>query len=366
MASEDLHARVIDALRTVIDPEMHVDLVTAKMIKECALDGRDLKLDVELTTPACPLKDVIERDVRAALAKVEGLGRVGLVFSARVRSAPALAASGPIPGLRNIVAIAAGKGGVGKSTVATNVAVALARDGARTGILDADIHGPSVAKMFDLGGAKPEGRGNRILPIEVGVGAKHPLKVMSMAFFLDDSQPVVWRGPMLHKALQQFLHDVDWGELDYLVLDLPPGTGDVQISLTQLVPLSGALLVTTPQDVALLDVRKAAVMFAKVNVPILGVIENMGAFECPGCHEVHSIFGEGGGESLAKELGVPFLGRIPLHPSVREGGDAGLPIVASKQPGAAGEALLDCARKLAGQVSVRAAQGGYAVELPVL
>src|SRR5688572_28555218 len=352
MPDQDLHARVMDALRTVIDPEMHVDLVTAKMIKECVLDGRDLRLDVELTTPACPLKDVIERDVRAALAKVDGLGKVALAFSSRVRSAPSLAASGPIAGLRNIVAIAAGKGGVGKSTVATNVAVALARDGARTGILDADIHGPSVAKMFDLGSAKPEGRGNRILPIEVEVGAKHPLKVMSMAFFVDEAQPIVWRGPMLHKALQQFLHDVDWGELDYLVLDLPPGTGDVQISLSQLVPLTGAVIVTTPQDVALLDVRKAISMFAKVGVHVLGIVENMASFECPSSSTVHPIFGEGCGAALAKTQGLPFLGSIPLAPAVRDAGVAVRPLVAAASPGAAGEALREMARRVAGQVSL--------------
>ena len=201
----------------------------------------------------------------------------------------------------------------------------------------------------------------RIIP---GDGVS-PLQVMSMAFFVEDGQPVVWRGPMLHKVLQQFLHDVDWGELDYLVLDLPPGTGDVQISLAQLVPLAGALIVTTPQDVALLDVRKAISMFAKVNVPVLGVVENMGAFECPGCHQTHAIFGAGGGQALATEVGVPFLGTIPLSPEVRVAGDGGRPLLATESMSPAGNALREAARLLAGQVSLRA-RASYAHELPVL
>lgn len=364
--SADLQSRVHAALKTVIDPEMRIDLVTAKMIKKADLQGNDLDLDVELTTPACPLKDKIEQDVRAALAKVDGLGRINLVFSSRVRQASALEGAAPLPGVRNIVAIASGKGGVGKSTVATNVALSLARDGARTGLLDADVHGPSIGKMFALPSVQPEAKGKRIVPVEVPSGGGAPLKVMTMAFFVDESQPIIWRGPMLHKVLQQFFHDVDWGELDYLVLDLPPGTGDVQISIAQLVPLTGAVLVTTPQDVALIDVRKAATMFNKVNVPLLGVVENMASFECPGCHAVHPIFGEGGGETLAKEAGAPFLGSVPLEPVVRVGGDAGRPVVASAPESAAARALTEVARRVAGQVSLRASMGGFAMELPVI
>ena len=364
--SQDLQARVMAALKTVIDPEMRIDLVTAKMIKKAELSGRDLDLDVELTTPACPLKDKIEGDVRAALAKVEGLGRVSLVFSSRVRQAAALEGAAALPGVANIIAVASGKGGVGKSTVATNVALALARDGARTGLMDADVHGPSLAKMFGLPSVQPEARGKRIVPVEAPSGGRAPLKIMTMAFFVDEAQPVIWRGPMLHKVLQQFFHDVEWGELDYLVLDLPPGTGDVQISIAQLVPLTGVVLVTTPQDVALLDVRKAATMFSRVNVPILGVVENMAAFQCPGCKEVHSIFGEGGGRLLADEIHAPLLGSVPLEPVVRVGGDSGVPVVASAPESAAGIALTEIARRVAGQVSLRARQAGYVMELPVL
>ena len=357
---------VMDALRNVQEPELGGDLVTRNMIRDLHIAGAKVAFQIELTTPACPLKDKIENDVRAALGKVAGLTRVDLTFSARVRQAPTIASGPAIPGIRNIVAIASGKGGVGKSTVATNVAVSLARDGARTGLMDADVHGPSLAKMFGLPGTQPDAIHGRIQPVPVNVGAPKPLGIMSMAFFVDEAQPIIWRGPMLHKALQQFFHDVDWGELDYLVLDLPPGTGDVQLSIAQLVPLTGAVLVTTPQDVALLDVRKAAHMFAKVNVPVLGVVENMAAFECPGCHAVHSIFGEGGGESLSRELGVPLLGRVPLEPVVRVGGDAGMPVVASAPESASARALVEVARRVAGQVSVRASSGGYAMELPVI
>jgi ATP-binding protein involved in chromosome partitioning len=362
----DLRERVLAALKTVLDPEMHVDLVTAGMVKEVALEGGVLRLGIELTTPACPLKDVIERDVRAAVGKVPGVPPIEIVFTSRVRTAPAFGGTAAIPGVRNVVAVASGKGGVGKSTVATNLATALAATGARTGILDCDIHGPSVAKMFGLASVQPQARGKRIIPFEVGIAPGCSLKVMSMAFFLEEDQPVVWRGPMLHKALQQFLHDVEWGELDYLVLDLPPGTGDVQLSLAQLVPMTGALVVTTPQDVALLDVRKAIAMFRKVQVPILGIVENMAAFQCPSCESVHPIFGEGGGEALAKEMQLPFLGSVPLAPSVRVAGDAGRPIVATASASASAEALRAVARKLAGEVSRRAGAAGYALELPVV
>ena len=361
-----LEDRVREALRTVLDPELRIDLVTAGMVKGVEVDGSDVKLDIELTTPACPLKDQIEREVRAAVSRVEGVGRIGLAFSSRVRSGPSVAGAMQVAGIRNVVAVASGKGGVGKSTLASNVAVALAQDGARTGILDADIHGPSIAKMFGLPSKAPDAKSGRIQPFEVQLGGGAHLRVMSMAFFLEEGQPVVWRGPMLHKVLQQFLHDVDWGELDYLVLDLPPGTGDVQISLSQLVPMSGALVVTTPQDVALLDVRKAVNMFRKVNVPVLGLVENMGAFECPGCHAVHPIFGEGGGKRYADEIEVPFLGTIPLFPEIRVAGDGGMPLLAARDVGAASTALRDVARRAAGQLSLRARAGGFTVELPVL
>jgi ATP-binding protein involved in chromosome partitioning len=366
-SGDGLREGVTEALRTVLDPELRVDLVTAKMVKEVEIRGRDARVVVELTTPACPLRAKIEDDVRAALRRVNGLGEVVLEFTARVRAASTVADRAPLPGIQNIIAVAAGKGGVGKSTVAVNVALALAQDGARVGLMDADVYGPSIPKMLGLPTAQPEARGGRIVPCVVAPTGQ-PLKVMSMAFFLQDDQPVIWRGPMLHKVIQQFLQEVEWGELDYLVVDLPPGTGDVQLSLSQSVPLSGTLIVTTPQDVALLDVRKAAAMFEKVLVPILGIIENMAGFECPCCHAVTPVFGAGGGERYATERGYPFLGSVPLDAAVCAGGDAGQPAVARQQDSAAARALREAARRLAGQLSVRARAGGqgFAVELPVL
>jgi ATP-binding protein involved in chromosome partitioning len=366
--SDPLEQRILEALRGVDDPEMHVDLVRAGMVKDIkALSADTARVEVELTTPACPLKEQIDREVREALDAVEGLSSYELVLSAKVRQSAAPAGKAPIPGIRNIVAVASGKGGVGKSTVAVNLAMALAQQGARVGLMDADIYGPSVPKMLGLAGQEPKVRGERMVPLEVKVGDT-AVKVMSMAFFLKDDQPVVWRGPMLHKALTQFFQDVDWGELDYLLLDLPPGTGDVQLSISQTAPIAGAVIVTTPQDVALLDVRKAVAMFDKVEVPVLGVVENMSFFKCPNCDAKHHLFGSGGGEAYAKEKNLPLLASIPLEIAVSEGGDVGRPVVSVDEPGAAGAALLEAARRVAGQLSLRAQQHGGAVvhELPVL
>ena len=355
----------MDALGTVMDPELHQDLVTLKMVKSVVVEGGRVRLDVELTTPACPLKDKIEADVRRAVGQVPGVGSIDLAFSARVRSAVTVSGRAPIPGIANVVAVASGKGGVGKSTVAVNLAVALAQTTARVGLLDCDIYGPSVPKLLGLPTRAPEGRDGKIAPFEIATSGGL-LKVMSMAFFLQDDQPVVWRGPMLHKVLQQFLHDVAWGELDYLVIDLPPGTGDVQLSLSQTVPLTGAVIVTTPQEVALLDVRKAVSMFGKVGVPILGIVENMASFACTSCGAEHAVFGSGGGEALARETKAPLLGSVPLDVATREGGDLGLPAVAAKELSPAGRALVEVARAVAAQVSIRAREGGFAVELPVI
>lgn len=363
---DKLETRVLEALRSVNDPEMHVDLVTARMVKQVAAQGDAVSVEIELTTPACPLKAKIEEDVRAALAKVRGLGSLDLRFSARVRTGATVGGRMPLPGIRNIIAVAAGKGGVGKSTLAVNVALSLAGTGARVGLMDADIYGPSVPKLVGLPSRPPEGEGGRIRPFTVAPGG-HPVKVISMAFFLQDDQPVVWRGPMLHKVIQQFLQDVEWGELDYLVVDLPPGTGDVQLSLSQSVPLTGALIVTTPQDVALLDVKKAVAMFDKVGVPVLGVVENMSGFCCPQCGHETPIFGAGGGRRWAEERGLAYLGSVPLDASVCRDADEGLPAVARSTPGPAGDALAAVARNLAGQVSLRSrSDGAMTVELPVL
>ena len=336
--------RVLEALRTVMDPELGKDLVSLGMVGEVRVEGDRVDLLVNLTTPACPLKAQIEADIRRALAPLAAEVRVR--FGGGVRPPEQY----PIPGVKHVVAVASGKGGVGKSTVAANLALALSREGARVGLLDADLYGPSQAKMLGLEGRRLQVDGNRkILPLEA-----HGLKVLSMANLVPPGQALVWRGPILHGTLKQFLEEVNWGELDYLVVDLPPGTGDVQLSLTQLTRVSGGVIVTTPQEVALIDAERAADMFKKVQVPVLGVLENMSAFLCPHCGKPTPIFGEGGGRRLAEKLKARFLGEIPLTLPLRESGDKGLPIVAQDPEGLEAQAFLRAARELAAALSVQA------------
>ena len=345
---------VLEALRQVQDPELHKDLVSLGMVKKIEFGGEKLFLDIELTTPACPLKDQIEGDVRTALAPL-GVTDLEIQWSAQVGST-----RGPdverAPGIRNVIAVASGKGGVGKSTVATNLAAALVLDGARVGLMDVDIYGPSVPLMTGTVGRKPDIVEGRIQPV-----AAHGMSILSMGYLVPEGQAVVWRGPMLHKAITQFFEDVDWGELDYLVIDLPPGTGDVQLSLSQIFPLTGAVMVTTPQPVALADVVKGANMFDRVNVPMLGVIENMSYFVCPCCDTRAEIFAHGGGRTTAAEHGWPFLGEIPIDPSVRIGGDEGTPVVISHPSSAVAQSFRTTARTLAGKVSQIARLGSVSV-----
>ncbi len=342
---------VLTALATVQDPELHRDLVSAGMIKDLQLAGGKLRFTVELTTPACPLKGQIEQDVRRALQPL-GLDTIDLVWSAQVRRA------GPgnqpsqdlVPQVKNVILVGAGKGCVGKSTVAVNLAVALARCGASVGLLDADFYGPSIPIMTGLNERPRSPDGKTLEPLTA-----HGLKVMSIGFLVDPDQALVWRGPMLHGALIQLLRDVSWGELDYLVLDLPPGTGDVPLTLAQQVRAAGVVLVSTPQDVALSDVLKAKIMFDKVHIPVLGLVENMSGFVCPHCHVETAIFDAGGGEKAAGHMEIPFLGRIPLDLAVREAGDRGTPIVARAPESPQAKAFEDVARRVAGQVSIRSA-----------
>jgi ATP-binding protein involved in chromosome partitioning len=341
---------ILDALRTVQEPELGRDLVTLNMVKGIAITGTDVALTIELTTPACPLKDEIEVNARAALAAI-GVGEARITWGSMVRRAAAPAGSAMLEGVKNIVAVASGKGGVGKSTVSANLAVALAQAGASVGLLDADITGPNIPLMMGLQGAPKANANNKIVPLE-----RYGVKVISIAFFVPDGQPIVWRGPLVGGAIQQFLRDVDWGELDYLVVDLPPGTSDAQLTLAQSVPISGAVLVTTPQQVAIVDVEKALAMFARMSVPVIGLVENMSAFVCPHCGEATEIFGRGGGERFARQHDIEFLGGIPLDMSVRQGGDAGIPAVAQREPGPAAQALAALARTVAARVSVRAAR----------
>jgi ATP-binding protein involved in chromosome partitioning len=347
-------AAVLKALSTVQEPELGGNLVARNMIRDLVVDGTRVAFTIELTTPACPLKDEIQSRVEAALRPI-GAETIEVAWGATVRRAQPSAPQ-MLQGVKNIIAVASGKGGVGKTTISVNLAVALAKAGATVGLLDADITGPNIPMMIGAEGqpiASPDGK---ITPIEA-----NGVKVISIQFFLPEGQPVVWRGPLVGGAIQQFLRDVDWGELDYLVVDLPPGTSDAQLTLAQSVPITGVVLVTTPQQVALSDVAKALAMFKRVSVPILGLVENMSGFVCAHCGEVTDIFGRGGGERYAAENGIDFLGAVPLDVTVRQGADVGVPAVAQSQPGPAAAALEHVARAIAGKVSVQAAR-----EQPVL
>ena len=345
---------VLKALATVQEPELGGDLVSRKMVRDLTIEGARVALTIELTTPACPLKDEIQARVEAALRPI-GAEEIEVAWGATVRRAtpttPQL-----LPGVKNIVAVASGKGGVGKTTVSVNLAVALAQAGASVGLLDADITGPNIPMMIGAEGQPEASAGGKIAPIEA-----NGVKVMSIQFFLSEGQPVVWRGPLVGGAIQQFLRDVEWGDLDYLVVDLPPGTSDAQLTLAQSVPITGAVLVTTPQQVSLSDVAKALAMFRRVNVPVLGLVENMSGFVCAHCGETTDIFGRGGGERFAAENGIDFLGGVPLDVTLRQGADVGVPAVAQRDPGPAARALAHIARAIAGKVSIEAAR-----EQPVL
>jgi len=343
---------VLQALSTVQDPDLHRDLVTLGMIRNVRVQGADVGFDVVLTTPACPLKDRIQRDCRQAVGQIPGIGRIDIRMGAEVapRRPPAAASDGPmaIPGVKHSIAIASGKGGVGKSTVSVNLAVALAEAGASVGLLDADVYGPSIPVMMGVHRMPEMDAEERILPLE-----SHGVKLMSLGFVLPDaSTPVIWRGPMIAKTLNQFLHQVRWGSLDYLLLDLPPGTGDAQLTLSQTLAMSGVVIVTTPQDVAMTIASRVLVMFRNMHVPILGIVENMSAYVCPTCHHATPIFSEGGGRKASEELDVPFLGAIPLDGEVCEGGDEGKPILLRNPTSPSAEVFREIARNLAARISV--------------
>jgi ATP-binding protein involved in chromosome partitioning len=353
MPDQLTNEKITEALARVKDPELNRDLVSLGMVKGVEITGADVALTIELTTPACPLKATIEDEIVEGLRAL-GAESVRVSWASNVKRSFGGPAADLIPGVKNTIAVASGKGGVGKTTVAVNLAVSLARDGARVGLLDADITGPNVPLMMGTMGAHVTGTGGRVNPV-----TSHGVQMMSIQYFLTGDAPVIWRGPLIHSAIQQFLRDVEWGELDYLVVDLPPGTGDAALSISQLIPLTGAVIVTTPQEVSLADARKAIGMFSKVNVRILGVVENMSGFVCPHCGTEHDLFGSGGGETIARELELDVLGRIPIEPGVRSGGDAGVPITSTQHPEAdtsrAAQAMRELARAVAGRVSVVAA-----------
>jgi ATP-binding protein involved in chromosome partitioning len=342
-------ADVYGALAQVKDPDLHKDIVRLGFIKDLKIEGGAVSFRVVLTTPACPVREQLQEQSRAVVAALPGVTSVSVTMDAEVPKGRGLGEKLAVPGVRNIIAVSSGKGGVGKSTVAVNLAVSLARDGARVGLMDADVYGPNVPLMLGMSRAQPVVERNRLVP-----NTAHGIKFISMAILKPGDEPMIVRGPILHGLVRQFLQDVEWGELDYLVVDMPPGTGDVQLSLAQLVPVQGAVLVTTPQEVALADVRRALRMFETVNVPVLGVVENMSYFLAPDTGTRYNIFGEGGGQRLSEEYGVPFLGAVPLGIGVREGGDSGVPVVVGDPDSPQAEAFRHVAEEVARQVSIEA------------
>jgi ATP-binding protein involved in chromosome partitioning len=347
---------VLARLRTVLDPDFKKDFVSLGMIKDLKVDGGRVRFTLVLTTPAHPLKNDFREATRAAVAQLPWVSQVDINLTAETVSGKGMGRGGDelIPGVKNVVSVASGKGGVGKSTTSVNVALALAEAGAKVGLLDADIYGPNLPLMMGLK-ERPQLHGGEgaIEPIR-----RYGIKLMSIGFFLDENNPVIWRGPMVHGAIQQFLRDVAWGDLDYLVVDLPPGTGDAPLSLSQLVPMSGVVIVTTPQDVALQDVSKGIGMFRRLEVPVIGVVENMSYFTCPNCESQHEIFGTGGGERIARQYGVPFLGKLPLQPAIREGSDEGRPFILANPRAPESEAYRAVAGALARQVVLLAFEKG--------
>jgi ATP-binding protein involved in chromosome partitioning len=354
-------AVVLEALKVVQDPDLHRDIVALGFVKDLKIDESRVSFTIELTTPACPVKDQMRDQARAAVMQVPGVAAVDVQMSARVRDAGGVDGTrSPIAGVKNVIAIGAGKGGVGKTTVAVNLAIALAKCGGRVGLIDADIYGPNVPIML---GVKTQltTDGEKIVPAE-----KFGLQLISMGFLTSDDAPIIWRGPMLHGALQQFFREVRWRDLDYMVVDLPPGTGDVALSLSQTIPVAGSVVVTTPQQVSLADSRRAVAMYKKLNIPPLGLIENMSHFVCPECQHQADIFGHGGGEKMAAELGIPFLGRIPIYQPIREGGDAGVPLMISEPDSPASRAFMAAAERMAAQISLASYNRSTTIPLTVV
>jgi ATP-binding protein involved in chromosome partitioning len=349
MAPQPDRDAVLSALRTVVDPDIRRDIVTLGFVKNLSIDTGRVAFTIELTTPACPVKEQLREQATNAVRAVSGVSQVDVQLTANVRSALAPETGRPpLPGVKNVIAVGAGKGGVGKTTVAVNLALALAKCGSRVGVLDGDIYGPNIPLMLGLN-TQLTTDGKQIVPAE-----KYGLQVVSIGFLTQDDAPIIWRGPMLHGAIQQFFREVAWKDLDYLIVDMPPGTGDVALSMSQTVPVVGSIVVTTPQQVSLSDSRRAIRMYQKLNIPPIGIVENMSYYQCTNCHHEADIFGHGGGEALAAELTVPFLGRLPVYQPIREGSDAGVPLVVAEPSSAAAKAFLTLAERAAAQVSIAA------------
>ena len=341
---------VLDKLRQIIDPDLHKDIVTLGFIRDLKIENGDVSFRIVLTTPACPVKEQMEAQAIELVGAIGGVENVRVIMDAEVPKGRGVSRSVVLPNVKNIIAVSSGKGGVGKSTVAVNLAVSLALDGAKVGLMDADIYGPNVPLMLGVSHKQPQAVDGKIIPL-----IAHGVKMISMALLAPPDKPMILRGPMLHGIVRQFLSDVNWGELDYLVVDMPPGTGDVQLSLAQLVPVQGAVLVTTPQIVSLADVRRALKMFETVAIPVLGVIENMSYFVPPDMPEKrYDIFGAGGGSEFADEMAVPFLGEVPLGIEVREAGDKGTPVVILNPDSPQSKAFRRVAEEVARQISIEA------------
>ena len=344
--SEPAESGVLEALRAVQDPDLHRDIVSLGFVKTLNIDHGHVSFTIELTTPACPVKDQMRDQARAAVAQLAGVTGVDVTMTASVRAVMADGNRARLENVKNVIAVGAGKGGVGKTTVAVNLALALAKCGSRVGMIDGDIYGPNVPIMLGLQ-TQLTTDGKKIVPAE-----KYGVQVISMGFLTGDDAAVIWRGPMLHGAIQQFFRDVGWDNLDYLIVDMPPGTGDVALSLSQTVPVAGAIVVTTPQLVSLSDSRRAVRMYQKLNIPTLGIIENMSYYACPQCGHEADIFGHGGGEHLAQQLEVPFIGRIPIYQPIREGGDNGVPLIVSEPDSVAARAFMAAAERTAAEISI--------------
>ena len=344
--------QVLEKLSTVIDPDLKKDIVSMGMIKDLELNSGNLKFTLELTTPACPFNVEIEDDVRKAIDGLDGINNFDMKVTAKVMEGRSLDADTAMATVKNIIGVASGKGGVGKTTVSLNIALVLSQTGAKVGLLDADVYGPSIPLMLGMGKANMEVTDNKLQPVE-----SNGLKVVSFGFFAEqEHQAAIYRGPIISGILKQFLVDTNWSDLDYLIVDLPPGTGDIPLTLAQTIPITGILVVTTPQEVASNIAVKAIGMFNKLNVPILGVIENMSSFVCPNCNENHYIFGQGGAKKISEKFNVPFIGEIPLHPGIMEGSDKGKPVVITAPESPSAEAFRISAKNLAAQCSILAAK----------
>ena len=340
---------VLQALATVQDPELHRPMMELKMIQDVAvIDPQTIAMRVVLTTPACPLKNRIHDDIDGALATLPGSPKAKITWDSMVSRTGGVPQKQQVEGVKNIVSVGAGKGGVGKSTCAVNIALALSQLGARTGVLDADVYGPNVPILLGAEHEKPYAENEKIIPIQ-----RYGIKMISLGFFIEADKPAIWRGPMLSGAVRQFLFDVNWGELDYLVVDLPPGTGDVQLTMSQSIPMTGAVVVSTPQDVSTADVGRAIQMFNTLKVPNLGLVENMSYFTCPHCGQREDIFGHGGAKALSERMKIPFLGEIPLDRRIREGGGPGVPLMVHEPDSPLAAVYRDVASHLAAQVSIR-------------